>query len=1034
MLYLAKILVRAVGLTNDSAMIPKVFLLAILLYVESASLGQTAESLFAQTNLVAWCIVPFDTKKRNPFERADMLVNLGISQFAYDWRSEHVPSFETEIKTLAEHKIALTAWWMPAPLNDESRQALVLFKKYHLHPQLWVMAQGGTDGQADADRVQAAADQIKQVADAAAEIGSMVGLYNHGGWFGEPENQVKVRERLAAMGRTNVGHIFNLHHAHEYMPRLEAVLKLLKPHLLCLNLNGMVKDGDKIGRKILPFGTGDDDLSILRRIRQSGYAGPIGILGHTEEDANEKLKKELSGLKSILEKEAQQVSFEPGKPRNSGVEPGKQTEAEWVDDRWAQTDKGPFLASIIALPGGVRIAKGLSIALGGSTNASVAYDTSTAQWVAGWTGGFLKINPQRYGLIATPEPAQLPIISSAPQPWDGQSVDWVGLHKGASNIVVEYRVDGVSILEVPSVQIAAAGLVFCKTLEVAAHEKPLKLVTAAHLRGANGQHQQSTLGHAIQSTDFFTEDGVVTGVGVASDSELQTSAVGPGGRAAHWVTLQPSSKAVILTIYLWKGAEKTRDSFLKFVNSTAVQTQPSNVMKPGITHSAEVKTVGQRGLDNDFLSVDTLTVPYENPAKALMFLAGVDFNSKGEAFVCSIHGDVWMVSGIDDSLRELRWKRYASGLFQPLGLKVRGDLVYVLCRDRIVRLHDENNDGEADFYESFFGGIETSTGGHDYVTCLETDDAGNFYYVDPVGVHQLSPDGRAMKTLARGFRNPNGMGVSPDGKFITVAPQQGEWTPSSEIDEIHEGGWYGYGGPKLDHNPPMGRDVPLCWIPHGVDNSSGSQVWVPKGTWGPMGGQMLHLLWGRCKLMLVLRDESGPLTQGATFTLPANFLSGPNRGTFHNDALYVAGSTGWQTSASRDGNFQRVRLTGKPAPMPIAWKAVGDNIQISFSLPLQPATAQDIGSYSLKQWNYRYTATYGSKDYSVTNPDKEGHDDMTIASAKLADDGKTVTLEVPHLKPAMQFELKWNLDLVGGKSWASQMWFTIHDQGLSKPR
>ena len=120
--------------------------------------------------------------------------------------------------------------------------------------------------------------------------------------------------------------------------------------------------------------------------------------------------------------------------------------------------------------------------------------------------------------------------------------------------------------------------------------------------------------------------------------------------------------------------------------------------------------------------------------------------------------------------------------------------------------------------------------------------------------------------------------------------------------------------------------------------------------------------------------------------------------------------------------------------MPVAWKAVGETVQISYSLPLERATAQDVGSYSLKQWNYRYTATYGSKDYSVANPEKEGHDDVTIASAKLSDDGKTVTLVVPHLKPAMQFELKWNLDLVGGKGWASQIWFTIHDQGLSQPR
>src|SRR5436305_7469794 len=117
-----------------------------------------------------------------------------------------------------------------------------------------------------------------------------------------------------------------------------------------------------------------------------------------------------------------------------------------------------------------------------------------------------------------------------------------------------------------------------------------------------------------------------------------------------------------------------------------------------------------------------------------------------------------------------------------------------------------------------------------------------FYYVDPVGVHRVSSDGRLMETIATGFRNPNGMGVSPDGAIVTVAPQQGEWTPSSLIVELKRSGWYGYGGPKVTPDRPLGYDPVLCWIPHSVDNSGGSQVWVPQRRtgvspvhdWGPL--------------------------------------------------------------------------------------------------------------------------------------------------------------------------------------------------------
>src|SRR5881394_341335 len=47
-------------------------------------------SLFARTNLVAWCIVPFDAKKRGPEERAALLEQLGFKMFAYDYRAEHI--------------------------------------------------------------------------------------------------------------------------------------------------------------------------------------------------------------------------------------------------------------------------------------------------------------------------------------------------------------------------------------------------------------------------------------------------------------------------------------------------------------------------------------------------------------------------------------------------------------------------------------------------------------------------------------------------------------------------------------------------------------------------------------------------------------------------------------------------------------------------------------------------------------------------------------------------------------------------------
>ena len=151
--------------------------------------------------------------------------------------------------------------------------------------------------------------------------------------------------------------------------------------------------------------------------------------------------------------------------------------------------------------------------------------------------------------------------------------------------------------------------------------------------------------------------------------------------------------------------------------------------------------------------------------------------------------------------------------------------------------------------------------------------------------------------------------------------------------------------------------------------------------------------------------------------LPARFLSGPNRATWseRDQALYVAGSTGWQTSAVKDGALQRIRWTGKTVAWPIGWTARKDGIELKFSAPLRRETAEDSGSYGLKWWNYRYAAQYGSKDWSVAEPDREGRDEVPIRSAKLSADGSTIFLSVPGMRPVMQFELKWNLEEAGGR-------------------
>lgn len=251
-------------------------------------------TLFARSNLVAWCIVPFDSKNRTPKERAEMVRQLGFTKVAYDWRENHVATFEQEIQEYQKNKIEYLAFW---GTHDKATE---LFAQYKLTPQIWQTAPSPA-GKTHEEKVAAAVKQLGPLVEKTAQMKCQLGLYNHGGWGGEPENLVAVCQALREQYKTqHVGIVYNLHHGHDHIKDFEKSLTRMTPYLLCLNLNGMNTDGDKKGQKILPLGAGEHDLSLLKIIATSKYQGPIGIIGHTNDDVEQRLQDNLDGLDWLL--------------------------------------------------------------------------------------------------------------------------------------------------------------------------------------------------------------------------------------------------------------------------------------------------------------------------------------------------------------------------------------------------------------------------------------------------------------------------------------------------------------------------------------------------------------------------------------------------------------------------------------------------------------------------------------------------------------------------------------------------------------
>ena len=221
-----------------------------------------------------------------------MLKRLGIKRLAYDWRDRHVSTFEEEILTLKQHDVEFFAFWGAHP------EMFRLFKKHGIAPQVWRTPPSPNQGTQE-EKVQTCGKALLPLVDQTRKLGCPLGIYNHGGWSGEPENLVAVvrwlRENTDAQ---HVGIVYNFHHAHEHIHDFADALVKMKPYLICLNLNGM---NDAAEPKILPIGQGQHERKMIQTILDTGYRGPLGILDHRAElDAEQSLRQNLDGLEALI--------------------------------------------------------------------------------------------------------------------------------------------------------------------------------------------------------------------------------------------------------------------------------------------------------------------------------------------------------------------------------------------------------------------------------------------------------------------------------------------------------------------------------------------------------------------------------------------------------------------------------------------------------------------------------------------------------------------------------------------------------------
>jgi len=421
----------------------------------------------------------------------------------------------------------------------------------------------------------------------------------------------------------------------------------------------------------------------------------------------------------------------------------------------------------------------------------------------------------------------------------------------------------------------------------------------------------------------------------------------------------------------------------------------------------EIPMAGVAGPNWMGYAADELVIPYRNPWGAWIRPASMAFFDDGRLAVGTWNGDIWILHGIDDDLRGVRWQRAATGLYEPLGLVVVDGVLHARCRHRIWRLHDLDGDGEFDHYENFFTGGRAATGYHAFLFDLCTDGDGNFYYAASGrkspdyahfnGVIKVSPDGSEWAKIASGIRHPNGMGISPDDEIV-ISDNQGDGVKSAGIMWVEKGNWLGYG------EKPKGarRAPPTPWIPHHLDTSSGNMRWADPERFGPLSGKMLHTSYGTASMFTIWRHRAGDAHNGYGWRLPHAFRSGIMRVAVNpaDGQAYVCGLIGWDFKGRdrkdpryRDvdyatGALHRLRWTGRDDLVPVDARAAEGALMLRF------ATAVDAANRKALAKGRLVVGGIGGKK----------HGGKEVAIEGVDSDGDTVIIRAPGFGTCESFE------------------------------
>ena len=428
-----------------------------------------------------------------------------------------------------------------------------------------------------------------------------------------------------------------------------------------------------------------------------------------------------------------------------------------------------------------------------------------------------------------------------------------------------------------------------------------------------------------------------------------------------------------------------------------------------------------------------VTIPI--PEGIVMEAGALQFLPNGQLAASTRLGDIYRIDNVlDDPLTRVKFNRFASGLHEVLGLAYRDGWLYCTQRGEVTRMKDSNGDGRADLFETVNDDWGIGGDYHEYAFGSKFDKDGNIWVAlcltgsftseNPYRgwCLRITPEGEMIPTCS-GLRSPGGIGANAVGDMF-YTDNQGPWNGPCSLKHLAPGDFVGNPsgnvwykstdalGPRPPDPKSGGRMAiearripqlkpPAVCFPYSKmgQSASGIACDTTGGRFGPFQNQLFVGDQTHSTVMRVFLEKVNGRYQGACFMLKRGFDSGNLALEFAPDAsLFVYGTDrGWGALGGKPFALQRLIWTGE-VPFEIhEMRAKPDGFELTFTEPVDRASATATNSYRMETYTYIYQSSYGSPEVDKTTP--------AITKVLVSEDGLSARLIVDSVQEGHVHEL-----------------------------